>query len=64
MEENYRVELSGFGIDSVIVEPGGYSTTFMNNLMLPSDKSREESYGEFMKAPLAMFENFEQAIKK
>lgn len=51
LAENYRVELSGFGIDNCIVEPGGYPTTFMENLMRPSDNSGAGSYGEFMNAP-------------
>ncbi|MEM7106560.1 MAG: SDR family oxidoreductase [Bacteroidota bacterium] len=28
LAENYRVELSGFGVDSCIVEPGGYPTVW------------------------------------
>ena len=63
LAENYRSELSGFGIESCIVEPGGYPTTFMTNLLQPSDQSRNESYGEFMNAPKAMFEGFEQALQ-
>ncbi|MEM8888923.1 MAG: SDR family oxidoreductase [Bacteroidota bacterium] len=60
--ENYRVELSGFGIESLIVEPGGYPTTFMVNLLQPSDTSRVEDYGEFMQVPAAMGENFGAAL--
>ena len=62
LAENYRVELSGFGVDSVIVEPGGYPTTFMDNLMTPSDQSRDESYGDFMHAPQQLFNGFEGAL--
>ena len=36
LSENYRTELSGFGVDCCIVEPGGYPTNFMANLMTPS----------------------------
>ena len=32
MAENYRSELSGFGVDSCLVEPGGFPTKFMDNL--------------------------------
>lgn len=60
MAENYRVELSGFGIDSVIVEPGGYGTDFMANCLRPSDDSRQASYGEMAGAPGAMAASFEQ----
>jgi len=62
LAENYRVELSGFGIDSCIVEPGGYPTAFMDNLMVPSDKSRNESYGEFMNALKTSLEGFGEAF--
>ncbi|HBH28229.1 MAG: SDR family oxidoreductase [Desulfofustis sp. PB-SRB1] len=62
MAENYRVELSEFGIESCLVEPGGYPTTFMNNLMQPSDHSRDESYGKLAQVVHDMFANFEQAL--
>jgi len=62
MAENYRIELSGFGVDSCIVEPGGYATSFMSNLMFPSDTSQDESYGEMVHAPKQLFENFEGAL--
>jgi NAD(P)-dependent dehydrogenase (short-subunit alcohol dehydrogenase family) len=62
MVENYRTELSGFGIESCIVEPGGFPTEFADALLKPTDKSRENSYGEFAKAPTAALENFEKAL--
>ena len=62
LAENYRVELSGFGIDSVLVEPGGYPTTFMDSLIRPSDESRTKDYGDFAQAPKALFDNFEGAL--
>lgn len=62
MAENYRVELSGFGVQSTIVEPGGYPTSFMTSLMFPSDTSRNESYGEFMNVPGQAAAGFEQAL--
>jgi len=63
MAENYRVELSHFGIESCIVEPGGYPTTFVDNLVRPSDHSRNRSYGVFANAPKAMLEGFENAME-
>ncbi len=62
MAENYRTELSGFGIESCIVEPGGFPTTFMANLLTPSDTSRIDVYGAFMDAPKMMFDGFEEAL--
>lgn len=62
LAENYRVELSGFGVDSCLVEPGGYPTGFMENLMQPSDKTQNESFGEMIHLPQQAFENFEGAL--
>jgi NAD(P)-dependent dehydrogenase (short-subunit alcohol dehydrogenase family) len=63
MAENYRVELSGFGVDNVIVEPGGFPTEFMDNLIRPSDTDRNSGYGQLVEMPKMIFENFEQALK-
>ncbi|MEO0895325.1 MAG: SDR family oxidoreductase [Bacteroidota bacterium] len=62
LAENYRVELSGFGVDSCIVEPGGYPTSFFHSLMRPSDHSQDESYGPMVHAPKQAFDNFEGAL--
>ncbi len=58
LAENYRVELSTFGIENCIVEPGGFPTAFAENLMFPSDLSQAANYGEFINAPQKMGENF------
>lgn len=63
LAENYRVELSGFGIENCIVEPGGYPTAFSDNLLRPSDNSREVGYGDFAKVPEAALHNFENVLK-
>ena len=63
MAENYRVELSSYGIENCIVEPGGYPTAFSDNLLRPSDKSRENSYGDFANAPEFVLNNFENVLK-
>ncbi len=63
LAENYRTELSIFGIESVIVEPGGFPTTFMENLKKPSDRTRDKAYGDFIHAPQAMFDGFETALQ-
>jgi len=63
MAESYRVELSGFGVDCAIVEPGGYPTSFMNSLIKPSDSSQNESYGPMIHAPQAAFDNFEKVLE-
>lgn len=62
LAENYRVELSQLGIESCIVEPGGYPTTFISSLMRPSDPSRSASYAEMKLEPEAFLKGFEQAL--
>jgi len=62
MSENYRVELSGFGVDVVIVEPGGYPTTFIDNLMRPGDKARDGSLGTMPQDAEGFLHGFEQAL--
>jgi NAD(P)-dependent dehydrogenase (short-subunit alcohol dehydrogenase family) len=58
LAENYRAELSTFGIENCIVEPGGFPTAFAENLMFPSDASQAENYGGFIHAPQKMGESF------
>lgn len=60
LAENYRVELSQFGIQSLIVQPGGFGTDFGSNLLKSSDKAVSESYGDFADAPEAMWNNTEK----
>jgi len=60
MADNYRVELSALGIESVIVEPGGFGTDFIGNAFRASDENRISSYGEFAGAPDQMISNFEK----
>lgn len=63
MAENYRVELAGFGVESVLVEPGGYPTGFTHNLIKPSDTGRDAQYGPMAHAPQAALEGFEKALE-
>ena len=63
MAENYRTELSALGIESCIVEPGGFPTTFMDNLMQPSDQSRDVPYQDLIARQKGMFEGFEKALE-
>lgn len=58
LSETYRVELSEFGIDVAIIEPGGFPTAFFNNQITPSSHDRVESYGEFAQAPRIAQERF------
>jgi NAD(P)-dependent dehydrogenase (short-subunit alcohol dehydrogenase family) len=62
LAENYRTELAGFGIESCLVEPGGFPTAFHGSLLKPSDPARDAGYGEFAQLPETFFENFQQAL--
>lgn len=62
LAENYRIELSAFGVDSVLVEPGGYATDFFGSLITPSDSGRDASYGPMVDAPKQLFDSFEGAL--
>ncbi len=63
LAENYRTELSGFGIESCIIEPGGMPTTFMDALLRPSDTGRAEAYGDMAHAPEASLKAFHDALE-
>jgi len=64
MAENYRVELSSFGVESTIVEPGGFATNFIGNLIKPSDDSRNVAYGPMMDMPEQAVSGFEQNLEQ
>lgn len=51
LAEGYRAELSGFGIESFIVEPGGMPTGFMGAMVKPSDSERAKQFGEMANLP-------------
>lgn len=62
LADNYRLELSSFGVESVLVEPGGYATSFMDALIRPSDVARTKSYGAMAGVPEQSFASFEEVI--
>ncbi|SDE30791.1 SDR family oxidoreductase [Limimaricola pyoseonensis] len=59
LSENYRAELSAFGVELALVEPGGFPTGFMANLMQPASRDRDAGYGEMAGAPEASLAGFE-----
>lgn len=62
LAETYRVELSKYGIDSCIIEPGAYPTTFFEGLMKPSDDSRNNNYADFEQVATDFFSDFGNAL--
>ena len=51
LAETYRYELASQGIDSVILEPGAYSTPIADKLEGGEDAERKAGYGEMAKVP-------------
>lgn len=51
LAETYRYELASQGIDSVILEPGAYSTPIADKLEAGEDPERKAGYGEMAKVP-------------
>ena len=49
--ECYRTELSGFGIESCIIEPGAMPTAFFDGMVAPKDPEREAQFGAFASVP-------------
>ena len=45
LADAYRFELSPFGIDSVVVEPGVHRTPILEKFLAPADQSRVADYG-------------------
>lgn len=62
LAENYRAEVSTFGVETCLIEPGGFPTKFMDRLMKPGDQTRDAGYGEMAKAPQATLESFHEML--
>jgi len=62
LSENYRVELSQFGVDVAVIEPGGFPTAFFGNLLQPTSKDRDAGYGEMANAPQTMLEGMGESL--
>ena len=63
LAEGYRAELSGFGIESCIVEPGGFPTGFMGGMISPSDTERLSQYGEMASLPETALNGYVAYVK-
>lgn len=53
--ESLRYELRPIGIDVSIIEPGGFGTSFMDNMIAPKDEARLSEYGDYAKKPEEMW---------
>lgn len=58
-----RYEVSPFGVDVVMVEPGPFGTGLLASGQAPAHSEVLESYGELAGVPSAMGENFAQLLK-
>jgi NADP-dependent 3-hydroxy acid dehydrogenase YdfG len=63
LAEGYRAELSGFGIESCIIEPGGFPTGFMSGMITPSDTERMNQYGEMATLPETSLSGYVTYVK-
>jgi NADP-dependent 3-hydroxy acid dehydrogenase YdfG len=63
LAETYRIELSKYGIDSCVIEPGAYPTAFFEGLMEPSDQRCILGYGSFADEAKAFFDHFSTALE-
>jgi NAD(P)-dependent dehydrogenase (short-subunit alcohol dehydrogenase family) len=58
-----RYEVSPFGVDIVMVEPGPFGTGLLASGQAPAHSDTLESYGELAGVPTAMGENFAQMLQ-
>ncbi|WP_128910888.1 SDR family NAD(P)-dependent oxidoreductase [Tropicibacter alexandrii] len=61
--ECYRTELSGFGIESCIIEPGAMPTAFFDGMVTPQDPAREAEYGAFAAVPALSAQGLAQMLE-
>ncbi len=62
LSENYRVELSRFGVESLIVQPGAFGTAFHERTLQPADTERVARYGADAENPQRQMAGFEQRL--
>ena len=63
MVECYRTELSVFGIESCIIEPGAMPTAFFDGMVRPDDPTREAQYGDFAAVPARSAQGLAQMLE-
>jgi NAD(P)-dependent dehydrogenase (short-subunit alcohol dehydrogenase family) len=63
LAESYRYQLAPLGIDSVILEPGGYPTALFSKIVGPADAERVATYGALAEVPQKIFGGFAQSLQ-
>jgi len=61
--QTYSMELAPFGVESVIIEPGGYPTEIFDKMFMPGDQQILAEYGDMAKAPEKMLEDMGEMFK-
>ena len=56
--ESYRYELAPLGIDSVLIQSGGYPTAIFDNALGPAETERLAAYGPLAAVPEQVFKGF------
>jgi NAD(P)-dependent dehydrogenase (short-subunit alcohol dehydrogenase family) len=51
LAETYRYELSQLGVESVVIEPGPFTTEIFGKAAPPADRGRAAAYGEWAELP-------------
>ncbi len=60
--ESYRHELTGTGVDVVVIEPGGFDTGIGTRMLAPADTDRAATYGDLADAPTQLWSGFMEAL--
>ncbi|RZM10307.1 MAG: SDR family NAD(P)-dependent oxidoreductase, partial [Pedobacter sp.] len=63
LAESYRTEVSNFGIESCILEPGAFPTKFIGSLLQPSEKERTLDYGAIKDLPDSFLASLESVFE-
>lgn len=60
--EALRIEVAQFGVDVLLVQPGGYGTNFFGNAAWGADEERLATYGDRASEPQNFFGGFSKSL--